>query len=224
MAQTHIAVRQNRVLAVPRCPIRRNTRGRLPKDMRGKPRNSNRRKQKKTRVVQHKAKMSHPRPAAPANECIACRLMPTRRAEPDAAKAAETLRNHEIRQALARMMWNALRMMRRHHRAEPPRRNPVRNRLQRHLAQILQLRLKADIREGRQRPTRRRLPLPCRQRKAQLRRKPRQNLARRRNARITPRVAPALPLAQLCGKPRTAGAFRRNRLPEPLQRVRGKLS
>ena len=39
-----------------------------------------------------------------------------------------------------------------------------------------------------------------------------------------PRVAPSLPLAQLCGKPRTAGAFRPNRFPEPLQRVRAKLS
>ena len=47
MAQTHIAVRQNRVLAVRRCPIRRNTRGRRPKDMRDKPRNSNRRRLQK---------------------------------------------------------------------------------------------------------------------------------------------------------------------------------
>ncbi len=224
MLGADIAVRQHRPITMPRFPIVRNPSCRLRQHMRGKVRNPHRRQEQEAVVVHHPPQPRATGSRAPADIPVPRLLVPARRAEADPTQTPEPRRYHQIVQRLAGMPRNPLRMVRRHHRTEPPRTLATLGWFQRHRSQSRQRRLHMQVWMQRQCIPRRRRRCRSREPQPQLRRQPRQDLPRRRNARLAPRVAPVRASAQLARKRATARASLKDRALKPRKSFRAKLS
>ena len=199
---------------------------RLRQHMRGKVRNPHRRQEQEA-VVVHGHHPPQPRATgspAPADIPVPRLLVPARRAEADPTQTPEPRRFHQIVQRLAGMPRSPLRMVRRHHRTEPPRTLATLGRFQRNRSQSRQRRLHMQVWMRRQCIPRRRRRCRRRELQPQLRRQPRQDLPRRRNAWLAPRVAPVRASAQLARKRATARASLPDRALKPRKSFRAKLS
>ena len=224
MLGADIAVRQHRPITMPRFPVVRNPSCRLRQHMRGKVRNPHRRQEQEAVVVHHPSQPRATGSRAPANIPVPRLLVPARGAEADPTQTPEPRRYHQIVQRLAGMPRNPLRMVGRHHRTEPPRTLATLGRFQRHRSQSRQRRLHMQVWMQRQCIPRRRRRCRSREPQPQLRRQPRQDLPRRRNARLAPRVAPVRASAQLARKRAPARASLKDRALKPRKSFRAKLS
>ena len=224
MLGADIAVRQHRPITMPRFPVVRNPSCRLRQHMRGKVRNPHRRQEHEAVVVHHPPQPRATGSRAPADIPVPRLLVPARRAEADPTQTPEPRRYHQIVQRLAGMPRNSLRMVRRRHRTEPPRTLATLGRFQRHRSQSRQRRLHMQVWMQRQCIPRRRRRCRSREPQPQLRRQPRQDLPRRRNARLAPRVAPVRASAQLARKRAPARASLKDRALKPRKSFRAKLS
>ena len=227
MVGTDIAVGHHRAHLVCRLPVGRDALRRQSQHPRGQTVNPHARQEQKAMVVDHLREVPGPRVRGPADEVVACLLMPARSAKPDTAKASMDRRTHPVAQLTARRASPALRMMRRHHRLPATAVRVPRHRRQCHRAQFGNPAAKGKVWAIRRSlavatPPAKRYPR-CRQLKPEFVRENRQGLACRADTVFAPITGPALQSTKISGKRVPRAAFLGNRIAKPPNRLSPKL-